>query len=137
LIPLLAAVCIASVCVSDCFAQAAGTKTGKYIFDYKKELGLSGKQEKNMRDILAKLQAYLADKKKELAGLKAELDMLVEKRMDLNGIKAKLQDIAKVQVDAGYEDIASARAIENELTAEQLSRWRSIQKETRENTKKK
>lgn len=122
---------VLSVCVSACFAQAAGSKTGKYIFDYKQELSLTDKQEKNMRDILAKLQSYLADKKKQLDGLKAELDMLVEKKGDLNTIKAKLQDIAKVQTDASYEDIVSARAIENELTAKQLSRWRSIQKETR------
>ncbi len=88
-------------------------------------------QEKNMRDILSKLQAYLANKKKEIAGLRAELDMLVEKGTDLSRIKAKLQDIARVQTDASYEDIVSARAIENELTAEQLSKWRKIQKETR------
>jgi len=126
---------ISSVCVCACFAQAAGAKTGKYIFDYKQELSLTDKQEKNMRDILAKLQSYLADKKKQLDGLKAELDMLVEKKGDLDTIKAKLQDIAKVQTDASYEDIVSARAIENELTAKQLSKWRSIQKETRQGPK--
>jgi uncharacterized coiled-coil protein SlyX len=126
---------VLSVCASACFAQAAGAKAGKYIFDYKQELSLTDKQEKNMRDILAKLQSYLADKKKQLDGLKAELDMLVEKKGDLNTIKAKLQDIAKVQTDASYEDIVSARAIENELTAKQLSRWRSIQKETRQGPK--
>ncbi|MFA5147850.1 MAG: hypothetical protein WC491_01830 [Candidatus Omnitrophota bacterium] len=123
---------VSSVCIGACFAQAAGTKTGRYIFDYKTELSLTDKQEKNMRDILAKLQSYLSDKKKELDGLKAELDMLVERKGDLNTIKAKLQDIARVQTDASYEDIVSARAIENELTAKQLSKWRSIQKETRQ-----
>lgn len=128
LVLLLASVCISSACVNDCFAQE---KSGKYIFDYKKELGLTDMQEKNMRDILSKLQAYLAGKKKEIAGLRAELDMLVEKGTDLSRIKAKLQDIARVQTDASYEDIVSARAIENELTAEQLSKWRKIQKETR------
>lgn len=102
--------CISSTCFTACFAQE---KAGKYIFDYKKELSLTDKQEKNMRDILAKLQGCLAGKKKEIGGLKAELDMLVEKKADLNKIKMKLQEIAQVQMDASYQDIVSSRAIED------------------------
>ncbi len=108
---------------------SAENKNGGSIFEYKKELSLTDKQEKNLRDILAKLQNYLTDKQKELNGLRAELNKMIAERADLDKIKVKLNNIAKIQADASYEDIASTRAIETELTGTQLSKWRSIQAE--------
>ncbi len=113
--------------------SSAQDKAGDSIFKYKKELSITDKQEKNLRDILSKLQDYITGKTKELNGLRAELNKLIIGKADLNMIKAKLQIIAGIQADATYEDIAGVRAIENELTAEQMSKWRGIQEDFRKN----
>ena len=107
----------------------AETKKGGSIFDYKKELTLTDKQEKNLKDIIAKLQSYLTDKQKELKGAQVELSNMISETADLDNIKAKIHDIANIQADATYEDIVSNRAIETELTGTQLTKWRSIQAE--------
>ena len=107
----------------------AENKSGSSIFDYKKELSLTDKQEKNLKDILVKLQTLLTVKQKELDGLRSELSKMIAESADLNKIKLKINDIAKIQADATYEDIASTREIETELTGTQLTKWRSIQAE--------
>lgn len=112
--------------ISVSFAEKKG---GSSIFDYKKELSLTDKQEKNLKDIIAKLQSYLADKQKELNGAQAELNKMISESADLDKIKAKINDVAKIQADATYENIASNRAVETELTGTQLTKWRSIQAE--------
>ena len=114
----------------------AENKSGNSIFDYKKELSLTDKQEKNLKDILAKLRSLLTGKQKELDGLRAELSKMINESADLDKIKVKLNDIAKIQADATYEDIASNRAIETELTGTQLTKWRSIQAEFARNLQK-
>jgi Skp family chaperone for outer membrane proteins len=114
---------------ADISVSFAEEKAGKSIFEYKKELSITDKQEKNLRDILAKLQSYLTDKQKELNGLRAELSKMIAESADLDKIKDKLNNIAKIQADASYEDIASTRAIETELTGTQLTKWRNMQAE--------
>ena len=117
-------------CVAASFAQQ---KAGQSIFEYKKELALTDDQEKNLHDIITKLQSYLADRTKEIDGLRAELNKMIVDKADLYKIKAKLRAIAQIQADASYEDISSSRAIETELTATQLSKWHNIQEEFRKN----
>lgn len=91
-------------------------------------------QEKNLRNILTKLQNYLAEKTGELNVLRAELSKMIVEKADLNMIKTKLRTMARIQADASYEDIASIRAIEKELTAAQMSKWRGMQEEFRKKT---
>lgn len=112
------------------FAQK---KAGTSIFEYKKELSLTDDQEKNLRDIMAKLQGYLTDRSKEIDGLRAELNKMIADKADLYKIKVKLRAIAQIQADASCEDIASSRSIEKELTATQMSMWRGIQEDFRKN----
>lgn len=118
------------LCAAVSFAQQ---KAGQSIFEYKKELSLTDDQEKNLHDIIAKLQGYLTDRTKELDALRAELNKMISDKADLYKIKAKLRAMAQIQADANYEDIASSRAIEKELTATQLSQWHNIQEEFRKN----
>lgn len=117
--------------------SSAEMKAGQSIFEYKKELGLTDKQEKNLRDILSKLQNYLAAKTKELNDLRAELNKMIADRADLTRIKVRLQTIARLQADATYEDIASIRAIEKELTPAQLAKWRGMQEEFKKSLQQK
>ncbi len=111
----------------------AEMKAGESIFEYKKELALTDKQEKNLRDILSKLQTYLTKKTEELNTLRADLNKMITEKADLSRIKVKLQSIASIQAAATYEDIASIRAIEKELTADQMAKWRGMQEEFRKN----
>lgn len=108
---------------------SAEKKVGGSIFDYKKELSLTDKQEKDLKDTIAKLQSYLTDKQKELKSAQAELGKMVSESADLDSIKAKIHDITNIQADATYEDIAANRAVETELTGTQLSKWHGIQAE--------
>ena len=117
-------------CAAVSFAQE---KDDNSIFKYKKELSITDDQEANLRTILAKLQNCLTEKTRELNVLRAELNKMLAERADLYKIKGKLRAIAQTQADASYEDIASARDIEKELTETQLSRWRNIQEEIRKN----
>jgi len=118
-------------CISISFAE---NKAGESIFEYKKELSLTDKQEKNLRDIVSKLQSYLSYKQGVLNGLSAELSKMIKESADLDKIREKLDNIAKVQADANYEGIASVRAIETELTGTQLTKWRSMQAEFARNS---
>ena len=112
------------------FAQ---NKAGESIFEYKKELLLTDDQEKDLHEIITKLQSYLTDRTKELEGLRVELNKMITDKADLYRIKAKLRAMGQIQADSSYEDIASSRAIEKELTATQLSQWHNIQEEFRKN----
>ena len=109
----------------------AQEKADESIFKYKKDLSITDTQEKNLRGILSKIQSYMTEKAKELDGLRAELNKMIADKADLAVIKIKLQTIARMQADATYEDIASVRAIEKELTATQMSMWRGIQEDFR------
>jgi RPA family protein len=94
---------------------------------------LTDDQEKNLHDIIAKLQSYVADRTKELDVLRVELNKMITDKAELYKIKAKLRAMAQIQADASYEDIVSSRAIEKELTATQLSQWHNIQEAFRKN----
>jgi len=110
---------------------SAENKNNTSILDYKKELSLTDDQEKNLKDIIEKLQGYLGEKQDELTKLRTELNTMISESADLEKIKTKLDAIAKIQVDASYETILSSRAIETEITGTQLTKWRSIQMEFR------
>ena len=113
-------------CGASCLAEERSVDT---IFKYKKELAITDAQEKNLRNILSKLQNYLTAKTEELNRHRAELNKMITDRSKLNKIKAKLRTIARIQADATYKDIASVRAIEKELTPSQMSKWRGMQEE--------
>ncbi|MCX5677559.1 MAG: hypothetical protein NTY76_00400 [Candidatus Omnitrophica bacterium] len=115
-----------------CAASSSAEEKGdESIFKYKKELSITDKQEKNLRDILTKFQDFMTAKQKEVDALSADLNKLVTEKGDLSKIKAKLQSISRIQADATYQDIVSTRAIEKELSADQINKWRAMQEEFR------
>ncbi len=128
--PVAAIMGLSLLCAAFSSAQDQN-KPRTSIFDYKKELSLTDRQEKNLREIITKLQNYLTGKQKELEKVRGELNKLIMEKADLRKIKAKLENVARIQVEASYEDIASARAVEKELTPIQLTRWRAIQENFR------
>jgi len=132
---VLIAVFMSLIFIGTSISFAEEKKAGNSIFEYKKELSLTDKQEKNLREVVAKLQSNLTEKQKELNGLRTELNKMIAERASLDKIKSKLHAIAKIQADANYEGIASTRAIETELTGTQLIKWRSMQAEFARNLK--
>ena len=128
---LYSLIVILGISVSYVALSSAEEKAAESIFKYKKELSITDTQEKNLRDILTKLQNYLAERATELDRYRAELNKMIVDKADLNMIKAKLRTVARIQADATFEDIASVRAIEKELTPAQMSKWRGMQEEFR------
>jgi len=116
-----------SVCAE---AQTQQSKTEvKTIFAYKQELNITDKQEKDLKDILTKFQNDLAEKRKQLQALSAELTDMIRKKDSLKVIRAKIDNISRLQADATYSDVETSRKVENVLTAGQMAKWRLIQEE--------
>jgi len=104
----------------------------KTIFSYKTELGLSDKQDADIRKLLVDLQNTFTEKVKQLNALRQELAQMIKDRVNLKTIHRKIEDIAKIQVENTYLDIETSRKIEDTLNSEQLKKWQDIQKATRE-----
>ncbi len=117
--------------VPDAVAEAQKQEI-KTIFSYKAELGLTDKQEADIRKLLIDLQNTFTEKAKKLNTLRQELAQMIKDRANLRTIRRKIEEIGKIQVENTYLDIESSRKIENTLTPEQLKKWQDIQKETRE-----
>jgi len=105
------------------------------IFSYKKELGLSDKQEADIKKFIADLQNTFTESAKKINALRQELSKMLQDRADLKVIRRKIEDIAKVQVDNTYRDIETSRKIERVLKSDQLKKWQDIQKQAYEKVK--
>jgi len=114
----------------------AEEKGNESIFKYKKELAITDQQETNLRAIISKIQDTLKEKTEELNKHRVKLNKMLETKADLSKIKEKLRTIGRIQADATYEDIASIRAIESELTAAQMTKWRGMQEKYRKSQEK-
>ncbi len=112
---------------------AEQTKPIKTIFDFKAELKLADKQEKEIRQALADLNRDLQLKRAKLTILSIELEDLVKKEGDLEQIKKNLMDQANLQASMRYDDFAASRKINKVLSVDQLAKWRDIQVSQKEN----
>ena len=133
---VIAIIFIAALSLTGATLSSAEEKGDESIFKYKKQLAITDKQEANLRNIIAKIQNTLKDKTEELNKHRAQLNKMLETKADLTKIKEKLRTIARIQADATYEDIASIRAIETELTAAQMTKWRGMQEKFRKSQEK-
>ena len=107
------------------------TTQGKTIFDFKAELKLTDKQEKEIREILAELNRDLQLNRAKLTILSFELEDLTQKEGNLEQMKKNLKDQADLQSSMRYADIVATRRINKVLSSEQLKKWRSIQASAR------
>ena len=135
-IKAIAIILITAFSLTGAALSSAEEKGDESIFKYKKQLAITDKQETNLRSIISKIQDTLKDKTEELNKHRAELNKMLETKADLAKIKEKLRTIARIQADATYEDIASIRAIESELTAAQMTQWRGMQEKYRKSQEK-
>jgi Spy/CpxP family protein refolding chaperone len=141
---ILLAVCAIFVCANG-FAQNADTaKTAapqgasgagqpqvamKTIFEYKKELSLTDKQEKDLRDTLEKFQKYMVDRRNDLNAMQVQLNDMITKKENTGAIRKQLEKMSAVQVNASIFDIETSRKVESILTPIQIERWKNIQAE--------
>jgi len=125
------------LCVG-CFAQdktaapqsaQPGDETRTAIYEYKAELGLTDKQEADLKKALGDYQAYFAEKNKKLAPLQAELGEMIKKKDDIKKIRKQLEKLSAIQVDANCFDIETSRKVDSILTPEQTAKWNAIQTE--------
>ena len=135
-IKAIAIILITALSLTGAALSSAEEKGDESIFKYKKQLAITDQQETNLRSIISKIQDTLKDKTEELNKHRAELNKMLETKADLAKIKEKLRTIARIQADATYEDIASIRAIESELTATQMNQWRGMQEKYRKSQEK-
>jgi hypothetical protein len=131
-----AIILITALSLTGAALSSAEEKGDESIFKYKKELAITDQQEANLRSSISKIQNTLKVKTDELNKHRAELNKMLEAKADLTKIKEKLRTIARIQADATYENIASIRAIENELTASQMTQWRGMQEKYRKSQEK-
>ena len=117
------------------FNQPGAEQPTKTIFDFKAELKLTDKQEKEIKQALADLNRELQLKRAKLTILSIELEDLVKKEGDLEQIKKNLMDQANLQASMRYDDFAASRKINKVLSADQLAKWRDIQVSQKENPK--
>ena len=121
------------VCGS-CFAQdASASKPAqpeagiRTIYQYKAELGLTDKQESDLKKVLGDFQIYFIEAQKTLAALQAELGDMITKKEDIKKIRKQLEKMAVTQVDASCFDIETSRKVEGIFTPEQWAKWKAIQ----------
>ena len=110
-------------------AQAQQPKT---IFDFRKDLGLTDKQAGDIQKLMADLQKTLTDKGQEVSTLRQKLSDLINNKGDMEQIRKALRQVADIQVDNSCLDIETSRKVEAVLTADQLAKWKDIQKKSRE-----
>ena len=133
---VIAIIFIAALSLTGATLSSAEEKGDESIFKYKKQLAITDKQEANLRNIIAKIQDTLKKKTEEINQHRAGLNKMLETKADLTKIKEKLRTIARIQAEATYEDIASIRAIETELTSAQMTEWRGMQEKFRTSQEK-
>lgn len=97
------------------------------IYQYKAELGLTDKQESDLKKILGDFQVYFTDEQKTLAALQAELSEMINNKEELKKIRKQLEKIARIQVDASCIDIETSRKVMGVLTPDQTAKWNVIQ----------
>lgn len=107
-------------------AQAEPAR-GRTIFDYKRDLNLTDKQEQEIRTILQNLNKDVRLSNARLVIIDSEFEDLMNKESDVDLIRKKLREAADIRIAMRIADIEASRKINRVLSPEQLKRWRAIQ----------
>lgn len=110
-------------------------QTGKNIFSFKKEIGMTDEQENKIKALIYDIQQSLGTNKSKLDTLTIELSRMIKNKESMRLIRKKLEEISKIQIESTYTDIEIGRKIEDVLSSDQLKKWNAI-KEREANVKK-
>jgi|GEM_PF-1212059 len=124
------------LCFSAAGVRAQAEAEGKTIFSYKKELGMTDQQEKDLHVAIDGFQKYFEDSKVTLSGVEKSISELITTKGDLKQIKVKIDELAKIKADLTFKDIETSRNVETILKTEQIEQWKKIQTETMEMMRK-
>lgn len=113
-------------------AATANPTQARTLFDYQKQLGLTDKQVKDVKDALQGLETYVKSQQEKLVPIETQVAKLINSNGSLDQIKSLLQQAAPISIDIRMADIATSRKINGILTPNQLAQWREIQKKARE-----
>lgn len=108
----------------------------KTMWDYQKELGLSDKQISDLKAAVTDLEKSVRSQQERLKPLDAQLNDQISKEASLDQVRVTLQQIAAIQIEIRLADVSTSRKINSILTADQLKKWRDIQRAAREATSK-
>jgi hypothetical protein len=117
-------------------AQAPAQDEGKSIFSYKKELGMTDPQEKDLHAAIDGFQKYFEETKGSLTAVEKSISDLITAKGDLKEIKVKIDELARIKADLTFKDIETSRNVETILKPEQIDQWKKIQSETMEALRK-
>ncbi len=112
--------------------DAVKGKKIKTLVDYKAELSMTDAQITEITDALKNYQATVVAQKKLLTQYNTEYTQLLKDRAPLDEIKQKLRQVSDVSFNLRYVDVLTSRKVEDTLSTEQLTKWRSIQAKVRE-----
>lgn len=128
LVPLAAAAQTPAPKPSPAAKPAAAVKT---IFDYAKELGLTGQQTTDLKAAIKALQDTVAATRPRMEAAGKQLNQMIASEAPIDDIKKTLVEYHTLQIDLKLADIATARRVNAILTKEQLAKWRDIQVKAR------
>jgi NH3-dependent NAD+ synthetase len=102
---------------------------GRTIFDYKKDLNLSDRQEQDIKNILEDLNKEIRVTRAKATLIDVEIGDLIKKEGDLEQIRKRLRELYDLEIALKMADIVAGRKINGTLSPEQLKRWKAIQAE--------
>jgi len=108
---------------------APAPERGRTIFDYKKELNLSDRQEQDIKTVLEDLNKDVRVTRAKVTLIDVEVGDLIKKEADVEQIRKRLRELFDLQIALKMADIVATRKINGTLSPEQLKRWRAIQAE--------
>ena len=138
ILPLLGVALVICFAASNSFAQDALSPKSdnnlnqqdqvKTIFSFKNEIGLTDDQELKLKALLYDEQSLVETNNNALKALGADLGKLIDSKADMPIIKSKLEEISKIQIETSCHNIEDSRKVEAILSADQIAKWKDIQK---------
>lgn len=128
---LLALMCGASLAEGENEKAPEAAKPVKTMLDYRKELGLTEEQVKEVADALKSFQATVMGQRAALKQQEADFKALLAAEAPLSDIKAKLRQISDTRFQLRYADVLTSRRVSGALKPEQMKKWREIQVKVR------
>lgn len=111
-------------------AQPAGNVTRPTtLFDYRKELGLTGQQIKDIKQILKDLLTTTEKQRARIEQLNTEYAQMVRNEAPLEQAHAKLVELEKARTEWRYTDLKASYRLLEVLTPEQRRKWRQMLQE--------
>lgn len=96
------------------------------LFDYRKELGLTSDQIKEIKQILKDLLTATEKQRARIEQLNTEYSKMIRAEAPLADAYAKLQELEKARTEWRYTDLKASYKLLEVLTPDQRKKWRQL-----------